>query len=89
MVRDELLSFRQHFWPILYPIEARYYEFGTVAPSRTFMTRRIGTPEELRAFQEELTRRESLHEWGFLAYYESRIPPLMGEGQADPPSANG
>ena len=47
------------------------------------------TPEELRAFQGELARREQLHEWGFLAYYESRVPPLMGDGQADRPIAGG
>jgi hypothetical protein len=83
MVRDEVLSFRQQFWPSHYPIEARYYEYGSVAPSRTFTSRRIGTLAELRAFQEELTRRESLHEWGFLAYYESPVPPLKEDGQAD------
>jgi hypothetical protein len=88
MVREELLSFRQHFWPSHYPIEARYYEYGSVAPSRTFTTRRIGTPEELRAFQDEVTRREQSHEWAFLAYYESQIPPLMGDSQAGLPSVN-
>jgi rubrerythrin len=34
------------------------------------------TPEDLRAFQEELARREQSHEWGFLAYYESLVLPL-------------
>ena len=76
MVRDELLSFRQHFWPSNYPIEARYYAYGAVGPLRTCTSRQIGTPEELRAFQEELTRRETSHEWGFIAYYESPVPPL-------------
>ena len=84
MVRDELLSFRQQFWPSHYPIEARYYEYGAIAPSRTYTSQRIGTPDELRAFQGELARRETSHEWGFLAYYESRVPPLMGDGQVCP-----
>ena len=76
MVRDELLSFRQAFWPSHYPIEARYYVYGVSVLSRTFTTQQMGSPEELRAFQEELARREQSHEWGFLAYYESPVPPL-------------
>ena len=84
MVRDELLSFRQHFWPSNYPIEARYYAYGAVGPLRTFTSRQIGTQEELHAFQEELTRLEESHEWGFLAYYESPVPPLMSDGQVCP-----
>lgn len=71
MVLEELLSFRTHFWPSHFPVEARYYEFNASAPSLTLRTRRISTPEELRAFQQEVTRREQLNEWSFLAYYES------------------
>ncbi len=70
MVYDELLSFRTHFWPSHYPIEARYYEYRASAPSLILKTQLISTPEELRAFQRELTRREQLHEWSFLAYYD-------------------
>ena len=40
------------------------------------MSQQMGSPEELRAFQQELARREQSHEWGFLAYYESPVPPL-------------
>jgi hypothetical protein len=76
MARDELLSFRQQFWPSHYPVEARYYVYGSTAPSWTFTSQQVRTPEELRAFQEELVRREQSHEWGFLAYYESPVPPL-------------
>lgn len=70
MVPDELLSFREYFWPSHFPIEARYYEYRASGPSLTLRTLQISTPEELRAFQEDLTRREQLHEWSFLAYYE-------------------
>ena len=73
MVCDELLSFRAHFWPGHYPIEARYYEYRASAPSLILKTQLITTPEELRAFQQELTRRERLHEWSFLAYYEPYV----------------
>ena len=74
MVFNELLSFRKHFWPSHFPIEARYYEYGASGPSQTLRTRRISTPEELRAFQEDLTKREQLYEWSFLAYYEPLVP---------------
>lgn len=67
MVRDEVLSFRQQFWPSHYPIEARYYVYGAKEPSRTFTTQQMRTPEELCAFQQELDRREQSHEWEFLA----------------------
>ncbi len=74
MVLDELLSFRTHFWPSHFPVEARYYEYRATGRSLTLRTRRISTPEELRAFQQELTRREQLNEWSFLAYYEPLVP---------------
>jgi hypothetical protein len=70
MVLDELLSFHTHFWPSHFPIEARYYEYRATGPSLTLRTLLISTPEDLRAFQKELTRREQLNEWSFLAYYE-------------------
>jgi len=70
MVLDELLSFRTHFWPSHFPIEARYYEYKATGLSLTLKARRIATPEELRAFQKEVTRREQRNEWSFLAYYE-------------------
>ena len=76
MIHDELLSFRQQFWPSHYPIEARHYVYGASAPPQAFTTQQMGSPEELRAFLEELARREQSHEWGFLAYYESPVPPL-------------
>jgi hypothetical protein len=30
---DEVLSFRQHFWPSFYPIEAQYSVYGASSPS--------------------------------------------------------
>ena len=74
MVLDELLSFHTHFWPNHFPIEARYYEYRATGPSLTLKARRISTREELRAFQKEVTRREQLNEWSFLAYYEPLVP---------------
>jgi hypothetical protein len=43
MVSDELLSFREHFWPSHFPIEARYYEYRASGPSLILRTRRIST----------------------------------------------
>ncbi len=74
MVQDELLSFRTHFWQSRYPIEARYYEYSASWPHVILRKRLMSTPEELRTFQEELTRREQLHAWSFLAYYEPQVP---------------
>lgn len=74
MVHEELLSFRTHFWPSQFPIEARYYEYKASGSLLLLRKRLISTPEELRAFQEELIRREQLYEWSFLAYYEPFVP---------------
>jgi hypothetical protein len=74
MMAEELISFRKHFWPSRFPIEARVYAFGSFGPSRTLNTQRIGSPEALAAFQDELTRRESAHDWCFIAYYEPIVP---------------
>jgi hypothetical protein len=74
MIAEELISFRKHFWPGCFPIEARVYEFGSFGSARTLITQRIASPEALAAFQDELTRRESAHEWSFIAYYEPVVP---------------
>jgi hypothetical protein len=74
MIAEELISFRKHFWPGHFPIEARVYEFGSFGLSRTLITHNIASPEALAAFQAELTRRESADEWRFLAYYEPIVP---------------
>ncbi len=43
MVLDELLSFRTHFWPSHFPIEARYYEYRSTGSSLTLKARLIST----------------------------------------------
>jgi hypothetical protein len=50
------------------------YAFGSFGSARTLITQRIASPEALAAFQDELTRRESAHEWSFIAYYEPVVP---------------
>jgi hypothetical protein len=74
MIAEELISFRKNFWPSRFPIEARVYAFGSFGPSRTPITQRIASPEALSAFQDELTRQESAHDWRFIAYYEPIVP---------------
>lgn len=74
MIAEELISFRKHFWPSRFPIEARVHEFGSFGPSRTLITQSIASPVALAAFQAELTRRESADEWRFIAYYEPIVP---------------
>jgi hypothetical protein len=74
MMAEELISFRKHFWPSRFPMEAWVYAFGSFGPSRTLITQRIASPEALAAFQDELTRREIANEWRFIAYYEPIVP---------------
>ena len=45
MVLDELLSFRTHFWPSHFPIEARYYEYRATGSSLTLKAQRISTED--------------------------------------------
>ncbi len=40
MMAEELISFRKHFWPSRFPIEARVHEFGSFGPSRTLITQK-------------------------------------------------
>jgi hypothetical protein len=73
MALQQLLSFRESYWPHHFPIEAWYYEYEASGPPRALRTRRITTPEALLAFQEELTTHEQQQEWSFLAYYEALV----------------
>lgn len=74
MIAEEVISFRKDFWPDHFPVEARFYQFGLFGPSCTLTTQRISSAQELHAFQDELHRRERVHEWCFIAYYELMAP---------------
>ena len=74
MIPEEVLSFRKEYWTSRFPIEARFYQFGLFGPSRTLTTQMLSSPEALQAFQDELIRRESAHEWCFIAYYKALVP---------------
>jgi hypothetical protein len=74
MIAEEVISFRKHFRPDRFPVEARFYQYGSFGPSRTLTTQRISSVQQLHAFQEELVRRESTLEWRFIAYYEPLTP---------------
>ena len=74
MIAEEVISFRKSFWPHHFPIEVRFYQFGSLGSSRTLTAQRISSAQELHVFQEELTRRESTYEWSFIAYYEPMMP---------------
>jgi len=78
MMAEEVISFRTNFWPDRFPVEARFYQFGSCGPSRTLTTQRIFCAQELHAFQEELARQESTREWSFIAYYEPS--PVISPG---------
>ena len=70
MFAEHLISFRKEYWPDHFPIEARYYQFGTVGSSRTLTSQLLASPGAWRTFQDEVSRREHALEWSFLAYYE-------------------
>jgi len=74
MLAEHLISFRKEFWPDHFPIEARYYQFGTVGPARTLTSQLLASPGALRTFQDEVSWRERALEWSFLAYYEPTVP---------------
>jgi len=74
MLAEHLISFRKEYWPDHFPIEARYYQFGVGGPSRTLTSQLLVSPGALRAFQDEVNRRERALEWSFLAYYEPASP---------------
>jgi hypothetical protein len=66
---EELISFRKDYVISDFPVAVKFYqclEIGQCA----LLCWLLHSRQELRAFQRELTRRESLGEWMFLAYYE-------------------
>ncbi len=70
MGTESVISFRKHFWTSRFPIEARLYSCGGSEGVCTPTSQTIHSPEELREFQVELTRREADGEWIFIAYCE-------------------
>jgi hypothetical protein len=74
MLAEHLISFRKEYWPDHFPIEARYYQFGTVGPSRILTSQLLASPQALRTFQDEVSWRERALDWSFLAYYEPAVP---------------
>jgi len=78
MMAEEAISLRTNFWPDRFPVEARFYQCGSVGPSCTLTTQRISCAQEWHGFQEELARRESRREWSFIAYYEPS--PVISPG---------
>jgi hypothetical protein len=67
---EAVISFRKHFWTTNFPIEAQLYDCGGSEGLCTLTSQIIHSQDGLRAFQDELTRRESAGEWVFLAYYK-------------------
>ena len=70
MVAGEVISFRKEYWMSSFPVEVQFYQCGELGGSCTRTTQIMHSAHELREFQDELTKRESLGEWIFIAYYE-------------------
>lgn len=71
---EGVISFRQHFFTSDFPIEAQLYSCGESNGVCALISHIIHSRDELREFQDELTRQEREGEWIFIAYYE--LPPL-------------
>jgi hypothetical protein len=71
MVAGEVISFRKEYRMNTFPVAVQLYQCGEAGGSCRRTTQIIHSAHELRAFQDELTRRESVGEWIFIAYSES------------------
>jgi len=71
MAAGEVISFRKEYWMDTFPVTVQLYQCGEAGGSCRRTTQIIHSAHELRAFQDELTRRESVGEWIFIAYAES------------------
>jgi hypothetical protein len=69
MMSEELISFRKDYSISTFPVAVKFYQCLEIGRC-TLHSRLLHSPQELRAFQRELTTRESPCEWMFLAYYE-------------------
>jgi hypothetical protein len=66
---EELLSFRKDYPISTFPVTVKWYQCLEIGRC-TLLSSLLHSPQELQAFQRELTEREPLGEWRFLAYYE-------------------
>ena len=69
MISEELLSFRKDYPIGTFPIVVKFYQCQEIGQC-ALLSHLLHSCEELCAFQAELTMRELLGEWMFLAYYE-------------------
>ncbi|HCF85415.1 MAG TPA: hypothetical protein DEV72_09445 [Ktedonobacter sp.] len=69
MMSEELISFRKDYSISSFPVAVKFYQCLEIGRC-TLLSRLLHSPQELRAFQRELTTREPHGEWMFLAYYE-------------------
>ncbi|HZT99800.1 MAG TPA: hypothetical protein VFA10_09085 [Ktedonobacteraceae bacterium] len=65
---EELISFRTNYYISSFPVEARFYQCIEVGRC-ILLSYLLQSPQELSEFQDELSRREPLGEWIFVAYY--------------------
>jgi len=71
MVAGEVISFRKDYQMNNFPVAIQFYQCGELGGSCTRTPQIIHSAHELREFQDELTKRESLGEWIFIAYFEA------------------
>ena len=69
MMTEELISFRRDYYISSFPVEVKFYQCMEIGQC-TLFSYLFHSAQELSGFQTELTRRESLGEWMFVAYYD-------------------
>jgi len=79
MVAGEVISFRKEYRISNFPVAVQLYHCGDRGDSCRRTTQIIHSAQELREFQDELTKRESVGEWIFIVYCEcngTEYPPF-------------
>ena len=71
MVSKLVISFQEWYWTNFFPIEAQFLQWNEQHEQINHMAQVLHSPDELRAFQDELVSRESAGDWCFLAYFET------------------
>ena len=69
MVSEELISFRKDYYIGDFPVVVKFYQCMEIGHC-ILLSWLLHSAQELSEFQRELTRREPLGEWIFLAYYD-------------------
>jgi hypothetical protein len=77
MGAEQVISFRKEYYTTQFPLEARWFQCGERGGTCLLTAQIIHSVRELRAFQDEVSRRANAGEWIFLAYTEPGVVTEM------------